>query len=290
MDTPLPDLSTDSLTAMENVVHDERQQIEINLLLEGLYQMYGYDFRGYVRASLRRRIVHRMMAEGLPTITALLEKVLHEQGALERLLNDLSIRLTEMFRDPSFFIAFRKEVVPLLRKLPEIRIWHAGCATGEEVYSMAILMLEEGLAHKTKIYGTDMNEKAIEAAQKGAFPLKKMQQYTKNYLDAGGTKAFSEYYATDHLFAYFRPSMSENLVFAQHNLVTDGSLNEFHVILCRNVLIYFDQELQHHVHRLIYGSLADGGFLGLGSKESILFVPDGLPYTDFVPQEKIYRK
>lgn len=290
MDTPLSDLSTDAFPSTENVVHDELQQIEINLLLEGLYQMYGYDFRGYVRSSVHRRILNRMRAEGLPTITSLLEKVLHEPGVLERLLNDLSIRLTEMFRDPSFFAAFRKEVVPVLRNLPEIRIWHAGCATGEEVYSMAILMQEEGLAEKTKIYGTDMNEKAIEAAQRGAFPLKKMRQFTKNYMEAGGTKAFSEYYTTDHRYAYFHPVMSENLMFAQHNLVTDGSFNEFHVILCRNVLIYFDQNLQQHVHRLIFGSLAHGGFLGVGSKETILFVPDGLAYTEFVPEEKIYQK
>lgn len=290
MNSPLTDPADEAYAELENLAHDELQQIEINLLLEGIYQMYGYDFRGYVRASLRRRILNRMKAERLPTITALLEKVLHEQEFLERLLNDLSIRMTEMFRDPSFFISFRNQVVPLLRGLPEIRIWHAGCATGEEVYSMAILMQEEGLAEKTKIYGTDMNERAIVSAQKGAFPLKQMQQYTKNYLEAGGTKAFSEYYETDHQFAYFRPVMSENLMFAQHNLVTDGSFNEFHVILCRNVLIYFDQELQQHVHRLMHSSLSDGGFLGLGSKESILFAPDHLHYDDFVPNEKIYRK
>ncbi|MDN3018029.1 protein-glutamate O-methyltransferase CheR [Paenibacillus sp. BSR1-1] len=269
---------------------NERQEVEINLLLEGLYQMYGYDFRSYVRASLTRRILNRMKAEQLPTITALLEKVLHEHGYLERLLNDLSIRMTEMYRDPSFFAVIRNEVVPLLRELPEIRIWHAGCATGEEVYSMAILIEEEGLAEKTRIYATDMNEKALVAAQKGAFPLKKMQQYTKNYLKAGGKKAFSEYYSTDHQFAYFRPNLNENLIFAQHNLVTDGSFNEFHMILCRNVMIYFDNNLQQQVHRLMYNSLAQGGFMGLGSKESILFMPKGLQYEEFNPQERIYRK
>lgn len=268
----------------------ELQEMEINLLLEGLYQAYGYDFRGYVRASLGRRILNRLRAERLPTITALLDKVLHEKGYLERLLNDLSIRMTEMYRDPGFFAAFRKEVVPLLRELPEIRIWHAGCATGEEVYSMAILMLEEGLADKTTIYATDMNEKAVEAAQKGAFPLKKMQQYTKNYLKAGGEKAFSEYYTADHQSAYFRPCLVERLIFAQHNLVTDGSFNEFHVILCRNVLIYFDNELQQQVHRLLYNSLADHGFMALGSKESILFMPQGLNYEEFNGPERIYRK
>ncbi|UKS31347.1 protein-glutamate O-methyltransferase CheR [Paenibacillus sp. HWE-109] len=269
---------------------DELQQIEINLLLEGMYQMYGFDFRHYVRSSLRRRILNRMRAEKLPTISAVLEKVLHEPGFVELLLNDMSIRVTEMFRDPSFFRAFRDHVVPELRKLPEIRIWHAGCATGEEVYSMAILMQEEGLAEKTRIYATDMNDRAIEAAQKGAFPLKQMQLFTKNYLDAGGEMAFSEYYTTDHQYAYFRPLMRENLIFAQHNLVTDGSFNEFHVILCRNVMIYFDSKLQQQVHSLFHESLSSGGYLGLGKKESILFTPEGVHYEEFVPQERIYRK
>jgi chemotaxis protein methyltransferase CheR len=155
---------------------------------------------------------------------------------------------------------------------------------------MAILMQEEGLAERTKIYATDMNEKAIESAQKGAFPLKQMQVYTKNYLESGGTKAFSEYYTTDHQYAYFQPLMKENLMFAQHNLVTDGSFNEFHVILCRNVMIYFDTKLQQQVHSLFHGSLIPGGYLGLGKKESILFVPEGVQYDDFVPQERIYRK
>ena len=274
----------------ESIELNGLQQIEINLLLEGLYQRYGYDFRGYMKGSLTRRILNRMKAERLPTITSLLEKVLHEQGALERLLNDLSIQMTEMYRDPSFFVAFRNQVVPLLRELPKIRIWHAGCATGEEVYSMAILMQEEGLEGKTRIYATDINEKALITAKKGAFPLKKMQHYTKNYLKAGGNKAFSEYYTTDHKFAYFHSSLSENIIFDQHNLVTDGSFNEFHVILCRNVMIYFDKGLQLHVHRLLYNSLAKGGFIGFGSKESILCIPNGVQFEQFNPQERIYRK
>ena len=282
--------SSDLLIDTEQTELSELQKIEINLLLEALHQMYGYDFRGYIRSSLNRRVLHRMRAERLPTVTALLEKVLHEKGFLERLLNDLSIQMTAMYRDPSFFFTFRKEVVPLLRDLPEIRIWHAGCATGEEVYSMAILMLEEGLAEKTKIYATDMNEKGLITAKKGVFPLNKMQQYTKNYLKAGGRKAFSEYYTTDHQFAYFYPSLSENLTFGQHNLVTDSSFNEFHVVLCRNVMIYFDQDLQQKVHNLIYNSLVNGGFIGLGSKESLLCLPKGLQYEEFNLNERIYRK
>uniref|UniRef100_UPI00406D335B CheR family methyltransferase n=1 Tax=Neobacillus sp. FSL H8-0543 TaxID=2954672 RepID=UPI00406D335B len=282
--------SKEIVTDINLIKPNEVQEIEIKLLLEGMYQMYGYDFRSYVRGSIGRRIINRMKAERLPTITALLEKVLHEPGVLELLLNDFSIRMTEMYRDPSFFVAFRNEVVPLLRELPEIRIWHAGCATGEEVYSMAILMHEEGIMEKTKIYATDMNEKALMAAQKGAFPLKKMQQYTKNYLKAGGKMAFSEYYTTDHQFAYFSPILNENLTFAQHNLVTDSSFNEFHVILCRNVMIYFDNALQQQVHRLFYDSLADCGFMGLGNKESILGLPKGIKYEEFNSSEKIYRK
>ena len=282
--------SSDLFIETEAFEPNELQKIEINLLLEGLYQKYGYDFRGYVRGSLNRRILKRMKAERLPTITALLEKVLHEPGFLERLLNDLSIQMTEMYRNPSFFVAFRNEVIPLLRELPEIRIWHAGCATGEEVYSMAILIEEEGLTEKTRIYATDINEKAITAAKKGAFPLKKMQQYTKNYLKAGGKKAFSEYYTTDHQFAYFHSILSNNLIFDQHNLVSDSSFNEFHVILCRNVMIYFDKDLQQHVHGLIYDSLADGGFIGVGSKESLLSLPNGVKYKEFNSHEKIYRK
>jgi chemotaxis methyl-accepting protein methylase len=282
--------TSDLFTDTEKIEADELQEIEINLLLEGLYQMYGYDFRGYVRSSLGRRILHRMRAEQLPTITALLEKVLHDKGVLKRLLSDLSIQMTEMFRDPSFFAAFRSEVVPLLRDLSEIRIWHAGCATGEEVYSMAILLQEEGLAEKTKIYATDMNAQSLIAAKKGAFPLKKMQQYTKNYLKAGGKKAFSEYYTTDHEFAYFDPSLNENLIFAQHNLVTDRSFNEFHVVLCRNVMIYFDKDLQLKVHSLIYNSLTDRGFIGLGSKETLVCLPKYMQYEEFNLNERIYRK
>lgn len=268
----------------------ELEQIEIGLLLDGLHRWYGFDFRGYVRSSLRRRILNRMRLDRIPTVTALLDRVLHEPGYVERLLGDFSIKVTEMFRDPAFFQSFREQVVPFLQGLPEIRIWHAGCASGEEVYSMAILLEEEGLAERVKLYATDMNASVIETAKRGAYPLKHMQLFTKNYLDAGGTKAFSEYYSTDHQYAYFRPSLRDHIMFAQHNLVTDRSFNEFHVIICRNVLIYFDGELQNRVHDLFYNSLSVDGFLGLGNKESLLFLENGAVYEDFVPAERIYRK
>jgi chemotaxis protein methyltransferase CheR len=271
------------------ITQDELERIEINLLLEGIYSIYGFDFRNYLRSSLRRRIYHRLNLEGLPTITSLLEKVLHEPKFIDKLLNDFSIKVTEMFRDPSFFATFRNDVIPVLRELPEIRIWHAGCATGEEVYSMAILLHEEGLLDKAKIYATDMNEHVIESAKEGKFPLKRMQSFTKNYLQAGGTKEFSSYYTTNHEHARFHSYIKENMMFAQHNLATDRSFNEFHVILCRNVLIYFDSELQNHVHQLFFESLALEGFLALGNMESLL-TPHKNKYMDFNAPERIFRK
>ncbi|UZJ81157.1 CheR family methyltransferase [Fictibacillus sp. KU28468] len=266
------------------------ENMEADLLLEAIYRLSGFDFRKYMRSSIIRRIQNRVRMERIPTITRLLEKVIHEKGFLEKLLNDFSINVTEMFRDPEFFKAFRQRVVPELRKMPEIRIWHAGCATGEEVYSMAILIEEEGLADKTTIYATDMNEKVLEKAKQGTFSLLKMQTYTKNYMQAGGKEAFSEYYTADEHFAYFHPSLLRNIIFAQHNLVTDSSFNEFHVIICRNVLIYFTSELQNQVQGLFYESLCPSGFLGLGNKESLRFSEKTSYYTEFDAAEKIYRK
>ncbi|OMF23464.1 chemotaxis protein CheR [Paenibacillus sp. FSL H8-0548] len=271
------------------VAQDELERIEIGLLLEGIYSISGFDFRNYLRSSLQRRIKYRLSLEGLRTITALLEKVLHEPGFINKLLNDFSIKVTEMFRDPSFFAALRTEVIPSLRALPEIRIWHAGCATGEEVYSMAILLQEEGLLEKTKLYATDMNEYAIEIAKQGRFPLKRMQTFTKNYLKAGGTKEFSAYYTTDHDYALFHPDIKKNMTFAQHNLATDRSFNEFHLILCRNVLIYFDSDLQSRVHRLFFESLSQNGFLALGNMESIIS-NQKTHYNDINCSERIFRK
>jgi len=274
---------------VEGITQTELENIEITLLLEGIYSVHGFDFRNYLRSSIHRRIVNRMNLDAVPTITALLNKVFHEPGYFDKLLNDFSIKVTEMYRDPSFFQAFRENVVPILRGYPEIRIWHAGCATGEEAYSMAILLLEEGLLSKTKIYATDMNDHVIQLAKKGKFPLKRMQSFTKNYLLAGGSKEFSTYYMTDHEHALFHPFITENIMFAQHNLATDSTFNEFHVILCRNVLIYFDPVLQHRVHNLFHDSLSTNGFLGLGNMESIVH-SNKSQYEEFVAAERIYRK
>jgi chemotaxis protein methyltransferase CheR len=269
---------------------DDVEEIELALLLEGVYRKYGFDFREYAPASLRRRVWRRIYAEGLSTVSALQDKLLHDPASMERLLLDLSINVTAMYRDPSFYVAFREKVVPLLRTYPFTRIWVAGCSTGEEVYSLAILLQEENLYARTRIYATDINESVLERARAGVFPLDKMREYTQNYIKAGGKRAFSEYYLAKYDGAQFQRSLIENVVFAQHNLVSDRSFNEFNVIVCRNVMIYFDRKLQDRVHRLFHESLVPLGVLGLGRKESISFSPHADVYEELAPSEKLYRK
>jgi len=269
---------------------DGLEEIELALLLEGAYRRYGFDFREYAPASLRRRVWRRVHAEGLETISGLTEKLLHDSATMERLLLDLSINVTAMFRDPSFYVAFRRKVVPLLRTYPYTRIWVAGCSTGEEVYSLAILLQEEGVYERARIYATDINESVLDRARAGVFPLEKMQEYTQNYIRGGGTRAFSEYYVAAYDGAQFQRSLIENVVFAQHNLVSDRSFNEFHVIVCRNVMIYFEKTLQNHVHELFYESLVHFGVLALGHKESINFSPYEVRYEELDAPERLYRK
>ena len=268
----------------------ELEEIELELLLEGIYRRYGFDFREYAPASLRRRVRRRMHGEHVGSISALQELVLHDPAVMERLLLDLSINVTAMFRDPSFFLSLRENVVPLLRTYPFARIWVAGCSSGEEVYSLAILLDEEGLAERVRIYATDINEAVLEQARLGVFPLDKMREYTQNYIRAGGTQAFSEYYVARYDGAQFSRSLVENVVFAQHNLASDAAFNEFHVIVCRNVMIYFDKSLQEHVHRLFHESLARLGVLALGQKETIRFSPHEESYEVLDAAEKLYRK
>ena len=277
-----------------SVAEDEEkldlEVIEIQLLTEGIFRHYGFDFRDYSLPSMRRRIWKRIYSEGLSTVTGLTEKVLHDSSTMERLLLDLSINTTAMFRDPTFYLAFRRKVVPMLRTYPYVRIWHAGCSTGEEVYSMAILLQEEGLYDRCRIYATDINEAVLQKAKAGIFPISTMQENTANYIAAGGTGTFSEYYTARYDHAIFRPSLRENVVFAQHNLVTDASFNVFNVIFCRNVLIYFNNVLQDRVQQLFLDSMEMFGILGLGKKESVRFTAVADNYEEIDAEEKIYRR
>ena len=266
------------------------ESIEIRLLLEAIYQHYGYDFRKYARGSLRRRLWRRVDAEGVKTISGLQERVLHNPLAMDALITDLSVNVTAMFRDPTFYAAVREKVVPILSTYPFIRIWNAGCSSGEEVYSIAIVLREAGLLERSRIYATDINEAVLERAGDGVLPLERMQTFTQNYLRSGGTRAFSEYYKAEGARARIDPTLLDNVVFAQHNLVSDGSFNEFHLIVCRNVMIYFDRELQEDVHELLHESLAQLGILALGSKESIRFSNVASHYEELDPDEKIYRR
>jgi chemotaxis protein methyltransferase CheR len=268
----------------------ETESLELQLLLEGVYRQYGFDFREYAPASLKRRVWRRVQAERAGSITGLLERVLHDADVMERLLLDLSINVTAMFRDPTFYAAFRERVVPMLRTYPFTRIWIAGCSTGEEVYSLSILLNEEGLYDRTRIYATDINEAVLERAREGVFALEKMKEYTENYIRAGGKRSFSEYYLAKYEGALFDRSLTENVVWAPHNLVQDRSFNTFNVILCRNVMIYFDRALQTRVHQLFYDSLERLGILALGHKESIRFTGIEHAYEELDPQEKLYRK
>ncbi|MCW2922994.1 MAG: methyltransferase, CheR-type, SAM-binding domain, C-terminal [Thermoleophilia bacterium] len=270
--------------------HDSLEDLEAELLLEAIHRHYGFDFREYSPASLRRRLRKRLEEEELDTFSQLQDRVLHDAAVMERLLLDLSINVTAMFRDPGFYASFREHVVPLLRTYPYFRVWHAGCSTGEEVYSMAILLHEEGLLDRARIYATDMNEVVLERARSAIFPLDRMKDHTTNYVRAGGTAAFSDYYLARYDGALFHRWLGENIVFAPHNLATDGPFNEFHVILCRNVMIYFDPNLQTRVHGLFRDSLARRGVLGLGAKESIQFTAHADEYDTLDKTWKLYRR
>ncbi|HQO48862.1 MAG TPA: protein-glutamate O-methyltransferase CheR [Bacteroidales bacterium] len=266
------------------------QDLEIDLFLEAIFRYYGYDFRNYNRAHVKRRIIHRQQTLGLSSVSELQHRVLHEKDFIEHILRDLSINVTEMYRDPAFYLAMRKEVFPLLRTWPYIKIWHAGCSTGEEVYSFAIMLKEEGLYDRCQIYATDFNPLVIETAKKGIYPISKIKDYTYNYQQAGGLQSFSDYYIAKYDSAILNQSLRQNIVFAEHNLVTDSIFAEVQLILCRNVLIYFNKELQNKVVRIFMDSLVKGGFLGLGSKENLMFTDVYEAFEVVDPKEKIYKK
>jgi len=267
----------------------ELQDIELKLLLEAIFQAHGFDFRDYALSSLRRRILSFMHEEGYPTAASLQHKVIHDPTVMKKLLMALSVNVTSMFRDPEFYLAFREQIIPFLRTYPFVRIWSAGCCTGEEVYSLAILLQEEGLLDRCRIYATDLNNEVIARAREGVFPLNDMKQNSKNYFESGGKVAFSNYYVACYDFVKFDTSLMRNVVFAQHNLATDSSFNEFNVIFCRNVLIYFNRELQKRVHTILHESLGNFGFLCLGSREMINFTPYENDYRS-LNEQKIYQR
>ena len=274
------------MQAREPEIKDE----EIKVLLDDLLELYGYDFTGYAQASIKRRIVRLMGLDKLPSFAELRYRLRTDKQYMERFLEEITVNVTEMFRDPTFFKAIREKVLPQLATYPFIRIWHAGCSTGEEVYSMAILLEEEKLLHKSLLYATDLNHEVLARAAKGIFPITHMRQYSENYIQAGGQKEFSSYYTASYKYVKFDESLSEKMVFATHNLVSDSAFNHFHLIVCRNVLIYFNKDLQAKVLDLFSESLEPLGYLALGSKETLRFsqVADKFRVVD--THDKIWRK
>lgn len=262
----------------------------MELLLENIAAWYGYDFTGYARASLRRRIDAFYTSGRFASFTEMQHKLKEEPSYFTRFVEEITVNVTEMFRDPGFYRVLREQLLPVLATYPFIRIWHAGCATGEEVYSMAILLKETGLLNKSILYATDLNQAVLEKAKSGIFPAAAMQLYSENYIQCGGKQDFSVYYTANYNNAKFDPSLAERMIFSSHNLAADASFNEFQLILCRNVLIYFEKDLQSRVLQLFDRSLDSLGFLALGSKESLRFSSIAPYYKQVDNKEKIWRR
>jgi len=263
---------------------------ELDILITELFEKYGYDFSNYARASLKRRVNRILVIDRLPSFAELLYKVKNDGDYCNHIVQQLTVNVTEMFRDPLLFKTIREQILPVVATHPFIRIWHAGCSTGEEVYSMAILLEEANILHKSLIYATDLNSTVIENIKRGIFPLAQMKQYSENYIAAGGKKDFSDYYTAKYEWAKFHDRLKEKMVVATHNLVSDRSFNEFQIIMCRNVLIYFDKTLQDRVLNLFDSSLEKLGFLILGSKENLRFSAIAPQFTQLAQKEKIWRK
>ncbi len=268
----------------------ESQHTEIDRLIETIYHNYGYDFRNYARSSLARRIRQHQEMENIATRSELTQRVSRQPEFFSKFLLNLTVNVTEMFRDPSFFKSMRETVVPMLRRLPVIKIWHAGCSSGQEVYSMAILMEEEGLLDRCRIYGTDADEAVLQQAQKGVFPLQHMQLYTRNYRNAGGKCSFADYYTAGDHNALMPNRLKQQILFSHHNLAKDGVFADMDLIVCRNVLIYFDVHLQNRALTLFSESLRKGGILCLGSNETVRFSKPARHFRDLDAKERIYIK
>jgi chemotaxis protein methyltransferase CheR len=266
------------------------EQIELELLLEAIFRKYHYDFRGYSQASIKRRLAQAQQRFGLATLSKLQEAVLHDPAMLPELLNYLTVQVSEMFRDPSFFKALRERVVPILRTYPSLKVWVAGCSAGEELYSLAILFREEGLESRTIFYATDINAMALDKARAGVYEIDRLPVFTENHQRSGGKTSLSEYYTAAYSNVAFDKTLRDRAVFSDHSLVTDSVFAEVHLISCRNVLIYFDRSLQDRAIGLFKDSLVRKGFLALGAKESLRFSAHDTAFLDFVPEERIYQR
>jgi len=274
----------------EKELQIENENLEIKLLLEALYLKYGYDFRDYAGAHTKRRLEYRKAASGLNNYAEMLHKAIYDEDFFFTVLFDLSINVTEMFRDPWFYKEVRKIVIPHLKTYPFVKVWHAGCSAGQEVYSMAILLEEENMKERAQIYATDFNERVLRTAKNGIYPIDDIKKYSSNYIQSGGRESFSDYYTADNKHVILKSSLRKRVLFSSHNLATDGVFGEMNVIFCRNVLIYFNKELQERVLQLFYESLCPGGFLCLGSKESLKFSKVVNKFEEVAAREKIYRK
>jgi chemotaxis protein methyltransferase CheR len=277
---------------MENAIDDAQhlELLEVELLLTAVAQRYGYDFREYARPSLLRRVRRALEREGLRSFSALQERVLRDRACFRRFLDTLCVHTTSMFRDTDFYLALRREIVPMLRTYPFARIWHAGSSTGEEVYSLAIILEEEGLYDRCRIYATDLNDTIVERARRGIYPLAAMQEYTAAYQKAGGKNAFSSYYIADRDNAVLGRELKRNVIFSAHNLSCDRAFNEFQLVLCRNVMIYFGDALRGRVHQLLHDSLASFGVLGIGKKETLQFTKVADCYRELPGGVRLYRR
>ena len=274
----------------EPIASDKVEDIEIRLLLEALYTRYHYDFRHYAMASIKRRLKQAREQLNFATFSAMQESLLHDPAMLARLLRYLTVQVSEMFRDPSYFRAIREKVVPHLRTYPSLKVWIAGCSAGEELYSLVILFREEGLEDRTLFYATDISHDALHAAEAGVFALDRIPLFTENHRKSGGKSSLSDYYQAAYGRASFDRSLRRNVVFSDHSLVTDAVFGEMHLISCRNVMIYFDRLLQDRALGLFKESLARKGFLGLGAKESLRFSHHSDGFVDFVREEKLYQR
>jgi chemotaxis protein methyltransferase CheR len=268
----------------------ELEKVEIDILLDGIRRRYGYDFTHYSHASLKRRLSQMRDQSGMSRYTEMLDRVYHDETYFDLLLKQMSITVTEMFRDPSFYRSVRENVIPILKTFPFVKIWHAGCATGEEVYSMAILLHEENFLDRVRLYATDFNKHALDIAQKGVYPSEMIEKYAANYKAAGGKKDFAEYYSAGYDLVKIKDFLREKVTFSYHNLVTDGVFGEMNLVCCRNVLIYFDRTLQDRVLQLFSSSLRHGGFLCLGSKETLNFSSIKPLFEPVDAAQRIFKK